>query len=418
MKYNSPYATANWGQMAKDWEEGVDYSRMSKERFAKAQAAVRNAGLGAVLCFNFDNIRYVTATHIGEWARDKFFRYALCPAEGSPFLWDPAPPAKRISSPWIKDNVAAPLTTMQGAFPPSLGIQLAFAKQIKKALVHYGIANMPLGIDIMELGMLRALEAEGIEVVDGQQAMLDAREVKTGDEIELLKMAASMVDATYVDIARAIRPGTKENELVAIANDRLFRMGSERVECVNSVSGRRGRPHSHTFSDRMIQPGDMIFLDIMHSYNGYRTCYYRTFICGQPNNNQIDAYETASKWLAASMDMIRPGVTPDEVAAVWPDAHEFGYKNEEEAFLLQYGHGVGMSLWERPIFSKRFKGQTRPLKEGMVFALETWKGSNDGSGAARIEEEVVVTKDGCEIITNYPSDHLISCGLPGCEVVG
>ena len=133
MKYNSPYATASWGQMAKDWEEGVDYSRMSKERLAKAQTAVRNAGLGGVLCFNFDNIRYVTATHIGEWARDKFFRYALCPAEGSPFLWDPAPPAKRISSPWIKDNVAAPLTTMQGAFPPSLGIQLAFAKQIKKA---------------------------------------------------------------------------------------------------------------------------------------------------------------------------------------------------------------------------------------------------------------------------------------------
>jgi Xaa-Pro aminopeptidase len=257
-----------------------------------------------------------------------------------------------------------------------------------------------------------------VEVVDGQQALLDAREVKTPDEIELLKMACGMVDATYVDIARAIRPGTKENELVAIANDRLFRMGSERVECINSVSGRRGRPHSHTFSDRMIQPGDMIFLDIMHSFNGYRTCYYRTFICGQPNNHQIDAYETASKWLAASMDMIRPGVTPDEVAAVWPDAHEFGYKNEEEAFLLQYGHGVGMSLWERPIFSKRFKGQTRPLKEGMVFALETWKGSNDGSGAARIEEEVVVTKNGCEIITNYPSDHLISCGLPGCEVVG
>jgi Xaa-Pro aminopeptidase len=418
MKYNSPYATASWGQMGKDWEEGIDYSRMSKERLAKAQTAVRNAGLGGVLCFNFDNIRYVTATHIGEWARDKFFRYCLCPAEGSPFLWDPAPPAKRISSPWIKDNVAAPITTMQGAIPPSLGVSLDFAKQIKKALVHYGIANQPLGIDIMELGMLRALEAEGIEVVDGQQAMLDAREVKTGDEIELLKMAAGMVDATYVDIARAIRPGTKENELVAIANDRLFRMGSERVECVNSVSGRRGRPHSHTFSDRMIQPGDMIFLDIMHSFNGYRTCYYRTFICGQPNIHQIDAYETASKWLSASMDMIKPGVTPDEVAAVWPDAHEFGYKNEEEAFLLQYGHGVGMSLWERPIFSKRFKGQDKPLKEGMVFALETWKGSNDGSGAARIEEEVVVTKNGCEIITNYPSDHLISCGLPGCEVVG
>ncbi|HTT04162.1 MAG TPA: Xaa-Pro peptidase family protein [Steroidobacteraceae bacterium] len=416
MKYNSPYSTASWGTQAKDWEKGVDYDRLLKARIARAQQAIKNAGLGAVICFNWDNIRYVTGTHIGEWARDKFMRYALCGTEGAPLLWDPAPPAKRISSPWIADNVAAPISTMQGGLPPWLNIQDDFARQIKKALTDRGIVNQPIGIDLMELPMLRALEKAGIEVVDGQQALLDAREVKTPDEIELLKVAAAMVDATYVDICRAIRPGTRENELVAIAHDRLFRMGSERVECVNSVSGPRGRPHSHTFSDRMIQPGDMVFLDIMHSYNGYRTCYYRTFICGEPNKHQIDAYETASKWLAASMDMVRPGVTPDEIAAVWPDAQQFGYKDEAEAFLLQYGHGVGLSLWERPILSKRYKGQNTPLKEGMVFALETWKGSDDGSGAARIEEEVVVTKDGCQIITNFPSDRLISCGLPGCDV--
>src|SRR5215831_2761722 len=199
MKYNRPHTTASWGMQAKDWEQGVDYSRLSKERLGRAQAAIKHAGLGAVLAFNFDNIRYVTATHIGEWARDKFMRYALCPAQGSPFLWDPAPPAKRISSPWIADNVAAPISTMQGAIPPGMNVQRDFARQIKKALVHYGIDKEPLGIDIMELGMLRALEAEGIEVVDGQQALLDAREVKTGDEIELLRVGASMVDATYVD---------------------------------------------------------------------------------------------------------------------------------------------------------------------------------------------------------------------------
>src|SRR5579871_1959709 len=245
MKYNSPHSTAAWGAMAKDWEQGIDYHRLSKDRLARAQGALRYAGLGAVLCFNFDNIRYVTATHIGEWARDKFFRYALCPAEGKPFLWDPAPPAKRISSPWISDNVAAPITTMQGAIPPSMNVQHDFAKQIKRALVQYGIANEPLGIDMMEIGMLRALEAEGVEVVDGQQTLLDAREIKTGDEIELLRMAAAMVDATYVDIVRAIRPGARENELVAIANDRLFRMGWRRVECVTPAPGGRARPLPH-----------------------------------------------------------------------------------------------------------------------------------------------------------------------------
>lgn len=416
MKYNARHAGASWGTQGKDWEDGIDYRRLHRDRLARVQSAVRNNGLGAVLCFNFDNIRYITSTHIGEWARDKFMRYALCPVEGSPLLWDPAAPAKRISSPWIADCVAAPISTMQGGLPPWMNIQADFGKQIKRAMVQLGIDKQPLGIDVMELPMLRALEAEGIDVVDGQQTMLDAREIKTPDEIELLKLAAAMVDGTYVDIAKAIRPGLRENELVAIANDRLFRLGSERVECVNSVSGPRGRPHSHTFSDRIIQPGDMVFLDIMHSYSGYRTCYYRTFVCGEPNKHQIEAYDKASQWLSASIDMIRPGVTPDEVASVWPNAEDFGYRDEAEAFLLQYGHGIGMSLWERPIISKRYTGQNRPLQEGMVFALETWCGAADGSGAARIEEEVVVTKDGCEVITNFPSDRLISCGLPGCEV--
>ncbi len=416
MKYNRPHATARWGTMAKDWEIGVDYGRLNRERFGRAQAAVKAAGLGGALCFNVDNVRYITGTHIGEWVRDKFDRYALCPADGEAFLWDPAPPAKRISSPWMGDRIGSPISNMQGAVPPSVGAQTDFAKQIKKILVHYGIERKPLGIDLLELPMLRALEKEGIEVVDGQQAMLDAREVKTADEIELLKVAAGMVDATYYDVCKAIRPGARENELVAIVNDRLFRLGSERVECVNSVAGPRGTPHCHTFSDRIIQPGDMVFLDIMHSFNGYRTCYYRTFVCGVPNKYQIEAYDLASKWISASIDVIKPGATVDDVAAAWPKATEYGYRDEEEAFLLQYGHGLGLSLWERPIISPRFKGQGSVLKEGMVFAVETWKGAADGSGAARIEEEVVVTKDGCEVITGFPSDHLISCGLPGCEV--
>ena len=200
MKYNSPYSTAAWGMQAKDWEQGIDYSRMSKERLARAQAAIRYAGLGAVLCFNFDNIRYVTSTHIGEWARDKFFRYALCPAEGKPFLWDPAPPAKRLSSPWIKDNVAAPITTMQGAIPPGLNVQHDFAKQIKKALVHYGIEKEPLGVDLMELGMLRALEAEGRRLLleePGVVAVFARGDLERGAVPPEAPFAAAIYRTTY-----------------------------------------------------------------------------------------------------------------------------------------------------------------------------------------------------------------------------
>ena len=133
--------------------------------------------------------------------------------------------------------------------------------------------------------MLHALEAQDIEVVDGQQAMLDAREIKTADEIDSLKVQLgwSMQPMSTLPDQSGQAPA---NQLVAIAHDRLFRLGSERVECVNSVSGPRGKPDSHTFSDRIIQPGDMVFLDIMHSFNGYRTCYSGTFICDKRNNTR------------------------------------------------------------------------------------------------------------------------------------
>ena len=417
MKYNRPYSRARWGTMAKDYEVGVNYQRLIQERFLKAQAAVKARGLGAVLCFDMDNIRYVTGTLLGNVFRDFLDHFCLCPREGKPYLFDPAVAAKRISCPWMEDRMEAPISILKGALPPETKLQDKFAKQVKRVLTEYGVEKEPLGLDICEIPMLRALEEEGITVVDGTQAMLDAREIKTADEIEVMKQATSLADAVLEDVARAIRPGTKESDLVALCAHRFHQLGAERVPLIQAVTGERGRPHSHTPSDRLIQPGDMVYLDPVATFNGYRTCYYRCFVCGQPNKYQIEAYEKASKWLSAAIDVIRPGVTTADVAAVWPKAEEFGYRNEEEAFLQQYGHGIGLSQWERPIITRRFSfDHPQELKENMVFAVETWCGTEDGSGAARIEEEVVVTKDSCEIITNYPSDHLISCGLPGCEV--
>jgi Xaa-Pro dipeptidase len=158
----------------------------------------------------------------------------------------------------------------------------------------------------------------------------------------------------------------------------------------------------------------MVFLDIMHSYMGYRTCYYRTFVCGKPTQAQLEAYGVAWKWLKDSIGVVKPGATTADVAKAWPPPEKFGLKTEEEAFLLQFGHGVGLSIWEKPVISRLISLKNPyPIKEGMVFALETYCPSADGRGAARIEEEVVVTKDGCERIFRYPIEELISCGVPG-----
>jgi Xaa-Pro dipeptidase len=301
---------------------------------------------------------------------------------------------------------------MRGAVPIEVGIVEKIAKNIKQILIDNKVANEPLGVDLVDIPLARALTKEGIEVVDGQQAMLDARIIKTRDEIELLKIAGAMADAAYDEIARNIRPGVRENELVAIANQVLFTLGSELVECVNSVSGPRGSPHPHTFSDRIIRPGDMVYLDVMHSFNGYRTCYYRTFVCGKPTRAQVEAYDEAWNLLLDSMNAVKPGATTADVANSWPKAEDFGFKDEKEAFLLQFGHGIGLSIWEKPIISRLISLKYPfPIKAGMTFALETWIPSKDGKGAARIEEEVAVTSNGYERLFRYPADELISCGL-------
>jgi Xaa-Pro aminopeptidase len=112
-----------------------------------------------------------------------------------------------------------------------------------------------------------------------------------------------------------------------------------------------------------------------------------------------------------AIELVKPGVTTADIVAVWPTAQEFGFPDEEAAFALQYGHGVGLSIWERPIFSRMTSPENpEVLEEGMVFALETYWPAADGWGAARIEEEMVVTADGAEVITKFPAEELLVAG--------
>ncbi|MDR1570958.1 MAG: Xaa-Pro peptidase family protein [Clostridiales Family XIII bacterium] len=405
------------GMNGVDFESNVDFTRLRADRLARAKQSLKDYGLNAIICYDFDNIRYITGTHVGEWNRNKMNRYCvLIDGVDQPFLFDPAAPSKRKRVDWLEnDHIMPAVGSMRGAIPEEAGMVAKVAEQITGYLKEYGV-NGKVGMDIVDIPLIRALENEKVEIVDGQQAMLSARIIKTDDEIQLLKQSAAMVDAAYYDIAKALRPGILENEIVAIANFKLYSWGAELVEFVNSVSGERGNPHSHTFSNRMVRPGELIFFDIGNTYNGYKTCYYRTFSCGVPNAAQRKAYDNASKWIKDSIAQIKDGNTSADVAKMWPAATDLGFKNEEEAFLLQFAHGIGLGLWEKPIISRLFSlDHPFTLKEGMVFAIETWCAAEDGSGSARIEEEVVVRKGGCEIITKFPSDEITSCGLPGCQ---
>ena len=398
------------GTMNVDYEERINFQRLHNYRLGRAKQALNNSQAGSLLCFDNNNIRYLTSTVIGEWSRDKIARYSLLPQGHDPVLWDFGSAAKhhQIFSPWLpEENWKAGMVGLRGTVHPDAGLMKRAAQEIKSMLEEKGLANEPVGVDLVEPSMMFALQAEGLKIIDGQQILLEAREIKSQDELMLLNQAASMVDATYHQIYETMKPGVSEAQIVANANKLLYELGSDDVEAINAISGERCNPHPHNFTDRTFRPGDQAFFDILQSYMGYRTCYYRTFNIGRASDVQNDAYKQCREWLDKAIELVKPGASTDKIASVWPKAEEFGFANEMDAFALQFGHGLGLAIHERPIIS-RLVSMDSPteIKEGMVFALETYCPAKDGYSAARIEEELIVTDKGCQVISLFPAEEL------------
>ncbi|HEX3959607.1 MAG TPA: Xaa-Pro peptidase family protein [Trebonia sp.] len=398
------------GHMGVDYEQRVDFDRLRNYRMARAREALAATECGAFLLFDFYNIRYTTQTWIGGALGDKMIRYALVFRDRDPILWDFGSAVRhhQLYSRWLpEENWRPGFLGFRGAVAPEAGLMRDAVTEIRGLLAEAGVLAAPLGIDIVEPPFLFELQRQGITVADAQQPMLDARVIKSPDEIMLLNQAAAMVDGVYQDIVEALKPGRRENEIVALANKRLYELGSDQVEAVNAISGERCNPHPHNFTDRIIRPGDQAFFDIIHSFNGYRTCYYRTFGVGSATPAQRDAYKQARAWMDAAIAAVKPGVSSDVVARVLPAARDFGFDSEMAAFGLQFAHGLGLGLHERPIIS-RLNSLEHPveLRAGMVFAMETYCPAADGISAARIEEEVVVTDYGTEILTKFPAQDL------------
>jgi len=408
MSSNTPLQAP--GHMGVDYEMRVDFDRLRKYRIGRAKESLNASECGAFLLFDFYNIRYTTQSWVGGALGDKMTRYALLTGDGDPMLWDFGSAVRhhKLYSPWLKpENNRPGMLGMRGAVAPSAGLMESAVREIKGLLEDAGVAHLPVGIDIVEPAFLFEMQRQGLTVIDCQQNMLDARVIKNSDEIMLLNQAAAMVDGVYQNIVDVLKPGIRENEIVALANKRLYEMGSDQVEAINAISGERCNPHPHNFTDRIIRPGDQAFFDIIHSFNGYRTCYYRTFAVGSATPSQRDAYTKAREWMDAAIDSVKVGTDTAAIAKVWPKAEEFGFENELAAFGLQFGHGLGLGLHERPIIS-RLNSLENPIeiRPGMVFALETYCPASDGVSAARIEEEIVVTESGVHVLTKFPAQEL------------
>lgn len=401
------------GTMMSDVEQRIDFHSMRQYKLARIHEQMEKYDLGALVCFDPDNIRYITSTNLAEWARDKFIRWCVIPRGGEPVLFDlgTATEVKKKLCPWLKpENIRHSRPWARGAnLPPVVDFASTLAAaDIKAVLLENKVADLPVGLDTFDFYIQGALAGAGIKLVNGWGALWDARLIKSPEELQLIEISASLVDSCYEYVVDALRPGVRENEIVGLIYGWLIRNGCDRITGVNCVSGSRTNPHPHDYSDRMIRPGDLVFIDIISHYLGYATCYYRTFAVTYRTPDQEKIYQKAYDWLQASIDVVKPGASTKDIALQWPTAQELGCKDEFEAVGLEVGHGVGLSNHEKPFITRAISiDNPEILQPGMHFALETFVG--EGNDGARIESQVIVTETGNRVITKWPCEKLMVC---------
>lgn len=399
------------GMMGVDYEQRIDFDRMRRERVAKVKAEMEKTDLGCLLLFDSGNKRYLTSTAVCAPGVDNMGRYGILPRGGEPYIFGfgSEVASEKLHCPWIADRSFPAHTTMFGALPKEWGATGRFIKDLRMVLDQHGLSKEPIGVDLLDSQLILALQEAGYRLGDGQDVMLKARMIKTEDEIQVLRNAAATVDAAYEGIARMLRAGVRENDIQAEAARILHTLGAQWVMNIQVTSGSRTNPHPHLSSDRLVQPGELVFIDIYTLWNGYHTCYYRTLCVGRASQRQKDIYKRTYDMLCAGMDVVRPGATTADIVRTWPKADYWGFKSEAEAFGLAFGHGIGVGLWERPMVSRLYSlDNPVELQEGMVIALETYDA--EGLDGARIEQELVVTAQGHDVITKFPCDYLVECG--------
>lgn len=402
------------GMMQVDYEERIDFDRMRKHKVSRIKQYMDKFEIECLLLFETGNKRYATSTAVASPEVDNMGRYAIVPRNGEPhiFGFGSEVKAEKLYCPWIKDFTFPAHSTMYGALPMEWKCYEAFLKDLDMVLANHKLdkKKVKIGVDIAESQIILALMNNGYTIADGQGVMQYARAIKNEDEIMCLKHGTAIVDAAFHKIAQTIQPGMKENDLQAVASYEMHRLGAQWVHNVQVTSGNRTHPHPHLSSDRLIQPGDMIFMDIVLLFNGYHTCVYRCFCCGKPTGRQKEIHKRCLDYQLAGLEAVKPKVTTADIVKVWPDSKKMGYETEAESFGLQFGHGVGVGLWEFPIMSRLYSfDHPVEIEPGMVFALETYAG--EGYDGVRLEDEIVVTETGTEIITKFPTDELIGCGM-------
>jgi Xaa-Pro aminopeptidase len=390
---------------ATDWQERVNFYRMRSERLARAKETMAKYDLGGLILFVGENIRYVTGVYQGNWKNNIFIRYCVLPRDGEPVLFETVgsdSECAKIDAPWLEGRIR-PAMTWKWAEQAEEYMAKKMARSVYEVLEDHGVLNERIGIDVMDLRGYQELTDLGLNIVNAWPALSEARVVKTRDEIECLKISSAYGDgAMWMAINEWAKPGVTESFVCAKVNEYLYENGFDFVYDIIVASGGNTSPYRRWHTDKVIRQGDLMIIDLNAiGPGGYFVDFVRCFkVRGKPTPKEKDLYKECYESLYAGIAEVKPGATTADVAARFPvyDDDKHG-----SVSLQQFAHSIGLTLYEGMWISRAYSlDYPAEIKQNMTFAIETFAGHPELEQTVRLEENLVVTDAGIELLTKCP----------------
>ena len=397
----------------KDYERQIDTAALRRYRLGRVRAQLAAQDYAACLLYNPLNIRYATGTrNMQVYGLHASERYAFVPAEGPVVLFDSYYHSIPIdASETVDERRPAVSCYFETKGDRVTEAAERMAAEIADLVRTHGGGNRRLAIDRLGIPGVRALEGEGLDLVDADVPLERARSIKGPEEIDCMLVAIAACEAGMARMREALRPGMTEIELWSLLVHAAHALGAEWMETRLLASGGRTNPWYQECSEKIIRPGDLVAFDTdLVGPFGYCVDISRTYHCGpgSPSDEQRRLYRTAYEQLQHNIDVLRPGMTFREFAErAWTIPDEF----LANRYCLSV-HGVGLAdEWPDvpPLIDWDEHGYDGRFEENMALCVESYIGAERGAEGVKLEEQVLLTADGPQILSTFPfEDELLS----------
>ena len=389
-----------------DWTKRIDFDRLREKRLESLRQRMKERKIMALLSFKNESIRYMTGL------RPLWFPIAMI-RSAAIFVSDQDPMCyviggdwahRKATMYWLKAENIRPLAALEDKTLIEKNLP-----DLKRGFDELGVDGGRIGVDLFTFDLFRGLEKmlPKAEWVDGDECVRAARLIKNEEEIKLMRAASACVDIAMQAAIDAVAVGRRECEILGEANRVMYNLGMEIPQCNSIVaSGENLSPLCRFASDRIIRSGDLVFIDIGGCFNGMFAEATRTVICGEPNPDQKKIYRTIHESMGAILQAMRPGRTNTDVYDALAGVFRKNGFDKYSLFTVM-GHSIGVGGWEPPTMGQpEVSGAVFTLEPGMIFSIEPTLNvpGIPGGGGVRLEEEVLITDTGNEVLTRAPYD--------------